>query len=364
MSLRSICARARLVVCIGTGGVGKTSLSAAIALSAARTGRRAAVLTIDPARALGRALGIAQLSTQIARIDPALLAQAGLATDVSLHAGMLEQQGAWDAFVRRHAPSDAAARALLDNPFYRQLSRRFSGSTEYVALEELCRLHESGEFDLIVLDTPPAAHALDFVYAPARVDRLLDSGVVGLLTGPHPRAATLLHRLQRATGRDALREVTDFAAAFGRLSAAIRRRSAESRALLWGEQTAFVLVAGPEPDVLRGAESLRTSMRQLGLSLSAVVQNRVQPHFDGAQITDAERVLAALSSSGVDDSSVSWLRQIHADAACMARTQQTAWKHFTGTLPDEVARARVPLLGRDVNSVGDLLALSQALFTD
>ncbi len=169
MSLREVIAKHELVVCIGTGGVGKTSLAAAIAVGGALRGRRAVVLTIDPARALGRALGI-DLGSGIVPIGEALFARENLELLGRLDAGMLEQRGAWDAFVRRHAPSVAVERAILDNPFYRQLSRHFAGSTEYVAVEELCRLHESGRYDLVVLDTPPAAHSLDFVRAPDRID--------------------------------------------------------------------------------------------------------------------------------------------------------------------------------------------------
>jgi anion-transporting ArsA/GET3 family ATPase len=177
MSFAELVARQRLIVCIGGGGVGKTTVAAAIALGAALAGRRAAVLTIDPARALGRAFGLPQLGAECTPIAASVFLDAGLHPRGTLAAGMLDQKRAWDAFIGRHAPSPELARSVIENPFYRELSARFAGATEYVAVEQLCLLHESGQYDLIVLDTPPAAHALDFVRAPEKLSRLLQPEV-------------------------------------------------------------------------------------------------------------------------------------------------------------------------------------------
>ncbi|HVV83903.1 MAG TPA: ArsA-related P-loop ATPase [Kofleriaceae bacterium] len=212
-AIRELVDGRRLIVCVGTGGVGKTTVSAAIALAAARRGRRVMVLTIDPARALARALGLSALSHDGEPVPVAALAAAGLSLRGSLDAGMLDQKHAWDGFVRRHAPPEAAA-AMIGNPFYHALSTSFSGSAEYMAVEETCRLADSGRYDLVVLDTPPATHALDFLSAPARLAPLLERGVVAALARPAAIAGTLgrfvLRRMEHATGASTLRDLSAF----------------------------------------------------------------------------------------------------------------------------------------------------------
>ena len=361
MSFRALLAQHRLVVCIGTGGVGKTSLSAAIALAGAVAGRKAAVLTIDPARALGRALGIGELTGELARVDAERSSSLEFSPGGELSAGMLEPARAWDAFVERHAPAGGVARAILSNGFYKQLSRSFSGSTEYVAIEELCRLHESGRYDLIVLDTPPAAHALDFVRAPSRIDRLLDPEVLGVLVRPPPIASRILRMLRRAAGAGTLDEVSTLASSFEGLFGAVRRRSRESRALLSSDTTAFVLVAGPEPELLVGARALGASLEEIGMTLSAVVQNRVHPLVEVGNGAEAEASLARLAADGFDAECIRWLRRTHGDAVRTAHAEARDWAAFQQQLPPDLLRVRVDELDHDVHSIADLVELSARL---
>lgn len=251
----------RLVICVGTGGVGKTTIAAAIALAAARRGKRAAVLTIDPARALGRALGV-ELAT-------------GKTVAPRLHAEMLDQKQAWDAFVRRHAPSEETARVLLENAFYQRLSTAFAGSTEYMAIEEMCRLSETGEYDLVVLDTPPSAHAIDFLRAPERIDRLLDE--------PHELSGGLarfvIRQLERAAGSQTLREIATFLRAIDALLAGIRTRTRRARALIASGEAAFVLVTGPRASILDDTRALASALAARSARLAHVVVNRVHPRL-------------------------------------------------------------------------------------
>ncbi len=373
MSLGALLEQHRLVVCVGTGGVGKTTLSAALALGGALSGRRAMVLTIDPARALARALGLERLERGGQRIPDRVLRSAGVEVRGSLSAGMLDQKVAWDAFITRHASDAARRRAILDNPFYQELSGRFAGATEYVAVEELCRLDESGDFDLIVLDTPPAAHALDFMSAPMRIDRLLDPELTPWLTRPYAAVgrsafrsagATLrfiLRQLERATGRQTLRDVSALFSAMDGLFDGIRARTREARSLLYGPATAFVLVTGPEEPVLAGTSALGERLRELEVPLCAVIENRTHP-LPG--LDDPATEIAAdalLGSLDVAPDVLAWLGRAHHDAVALARAEARRWNDFARSLPSGIEQAAVPELDHDLHSIGDLADVARAL---
>jgi anion-transporting ArsA/GET3 family ATPase len=372
--------RYRLVVCVGTGGVGKTTIAAALALDAALHGRRALVLTIDPARALARALGLADLGAET-RVPGEVLATAGIPPDAPLSAAMLDQKQAWDDFIHRHAPSAAVARELLANPFYQRLSTSFAGSTEYMAIEEMCRHAESGRYDLIVLDTPPAAHALDFVHAPERIDRLLDPGprseFEGLHSGPafahwlaRPyealgrgawrsagmAARLVLRRLEHATGKSTLRDISAFFVALDALVDATLARTRRARALLSGGDAAFVLVTAPRQLVLDETRELAGKLAALPTPLAAVVVNRVHelPAVDRAE---AGAALAALG----DDPPARWLRAAWDEALGEADDERAAVERFAAMVPPAIPIARVAEAEHDLHSLADLAHVVEAL---
>src|SRR5947208_948414 len=207
--------RLRVVIAAGSGGVGKTTVAASIALWGALGGRRTVVITIDPARRLADSLGLEMLGAAERKIPLEGLAAEGVPPRGSLVALMLDQKGAWDALVERHAPPEARAR-ILANPFYQHLSQTFAGSHEYMAIEQLCLLVESGRYDLIVVDTPPTRHALDFLEAPRRIGDFLDRKIIRWFLRPYfsagwsalramnRTAGFLLRRLEQATGVPAL----------------------------------------------------------------------------------------------------------------------------------------------------------------
>jgi anion-transporting ArsA/GET3 family ATPase len=271
-----VLARSRLIVTVGTGGVGKTTIAAALGIAAARRGRRALVLTIDPARALAAALGLDGLAADGEPVPAAALAGAGLALPVPLDAAMLDQRAAWDAFVRRHAPTPAHAAALLGNRVYQALSTSFAGSTEYMALEEMSRHVDSGRYDLVIVDTPPAAHALDFVSAPDRIAPLVERGVVAALARPAGAAGTLARfvarRIEGATGARTLAELATFFAALEALVDAAAARARHARAMLRAPGTAFVLVAAARACAAgRDRRAGAASMAAAAAPLAAVV---------------------------------------------------------------------------------------------
>jgi anion-transporting ArsA/GET3 family ATPase len=275
-----------VLVVLGSGGVGKTTIAAALGVAAAATHLRTAVITVDPARRLRDALGLPRLGGKPTRIDARRLRAAGLDPALKLSAMLLDVKGEWDAMVAEHVADPAIRRRILDNAFYQSLSTRFAGSDAYAALEALHDLHTAGHFDLEVVDTPPAAHAFEFVQAPARLMRLLDSRAARWLLKPAGRPASLALRLaaritsyvaselERFAGGDTLSSIADFFAAATGAVERIAARMQTVSSLLRSPAVRFVLVTTPEPDRLREARRLVDKMESEGLHLSAIVINR------------------------------------------------------------------------------------------
>jgi anion-transporting ArsA/GET3 family ATPase len=363
VTLADVMASHRMVVLVGTGGVGKTTLSAALAWGAARHGRRAMVLTIDPARALGRAFGVG--------LGPEPTPIAG--AEGRLFGAMLDRQRAWDALVLRHAPNRDVAASILANPFYLELSRRFAGGAEYAAMEELGRLEESGLFDLIVLDTPPAQHALDFVRAPERIDRLLEPELSRWLVEPSRALAGgalfatsgtvrfLVRRIAHATGRRTLADIAGFFTAFGQMMDEVRKRSQRVRRLLRSAETAFVLVTGPRQSVLDESGVLADRIAELEIPLRAVVVNRVHaaPPSDG----DASSLLSELGVAGHAEPAIAWLARTRRDAARLAEVERRRIARFAGALPRDLAWSLVDELSHDLHAASDLDRVAATLYS-
>ncbi len=377
MNLRELLAQHRIIVCVGSGGVGKTTTAAALALHGAIVGRRAMVLTIDPARRLAQSLGLDTLKSGGERIAQGVLSAAGLLPLGSLSAGMLDQKSAWDEFISRHAPNTDVRDAILRNEFYQHLSRSFAGSTEYMAIEELCRLAENGEHDLIVLDTPPTGHALDFLDAPVRLENFLDRSVLGWLVKPYVAAGWtawktasrtvrfLVRRIEEAAGIGTLSEVSEFFVAMDRLFDGIAERSRKVRTLLAGSETAFVLVAGPEEQVLGESEQLTARMRALGMPLKGVVMNRIHPlPGAGEHVMDAAAVsgaLAPLGEGGASAECLEWIAETYVASCTMARAEEIRREAFETGLGAEVACVAVPELDHDVHDLTALAAVARLL---
>jgi anion-transporting ArsA/GET3 family ATPase len=372
--LAEVIARHRVLVCVGTGGVGKTTMAAALGLSGALAGRRAMVLTIDPARQLARALGLRRLASGGEPIPRQILEQAGLSPRGTLHAAMLDQKSAWDAFVRRHAPDARTRRALLQNPFYAQLSTTMAGSTEYMAVEELCQLEDSGRFDLLVIDTPPATHAVDFLRAPRRIEQLFDPEVARWLSTPYAElgrnafgalTATVelvVRQLQRVAGTRTLEEISAFFGALGTLLGDVAGRARRARELLQGDRTAFVLVAGPTEQVLSEGEVLLDAMGALGIELKASIVNRVHP-APGATEDAVAPLLGRLRARGVRGPELAWIETCIRDGLAVHRAERERLSTFRAGLPAEVAWAEAAELEHDAHCLADLARIASLLST-
>jgi anion-transporting ArsA/GET3 family ATPase len=285
-NLKDLLKKGTTVIVLGTGGVGKTTIAATLGLAGARSGLKTAVITVDPARRLRDALGLEQLGGQPTGLGRHRLEAAGLDPSLELSAMVLDAKGAWDGLVERFTTDPATRRRILDNPFYRQLTEQFAGSEAYAALEQLYDLHSRAEFDLIVVDTPPAANAFEFLQAPAHLIRLLDSRTARWLFAPYFSAGRLAMRLasgaarfvvrelERFAGATVLSSISDFFTAAQQTVDGVVERLGKAEALLHSGHVSFVLVTTAEEERLRQARVLIEEMRAERLNLSAIIVNR------------------------------------------------------------------------------------------
>ena len=283
-----------VVVVCGTGGVGKTTVSSALALGAALLGRRVLVMTIDPAKRLADSLGIEGRLNEATEIDlvAALGADAVPEGAGTLHAMMLDAKGTWDETIRRFAKTEETRERIFANTYYQRASESLSGSQEYMAMEKLLETHELGDYDLIVLDTPPTRNALDFLEAPDRLMAVLEEGVLGWLLprqrgrfSPVSAGVRLFGKgreamfgvLERFMGGDVIRGIADFVGAFSELMDGFRSRAGDVMKLLRSEQTAFLMVASPNRIALSEALYFHDRLGEADIPFRGFVINRVRP---------------------------------------------------------------------------------------
>ncbi len=274
-------------ICAGPGGVGKTTTAAALALGLACRGQRVAVVTIDPARRLASSLGIGELDNEPRRIDPALLAAQGIECRGELWATMLDAKHTFDAMIAGVAPDERARDEVLSNRIYQEISGAVAGTQEFSAIAKLYELHREGRFDTIVLDTPPARNALDFLDAPMRMTRFLEGRSVRMFLVPGNLAARLVGRssglvlsmFSRFTGVDLIGELSGFFGALAGMLDGFRERAHTVHELLRDPATAFVLITSPEPEPAREALFFAEQLRAAEMSRVALIVNRV--HSDG-----------------------------------------------------------------------------------
>ncbi len=290
----------RLLITAGSGGVGKTTTAAAMAMRAAQGGRRVAVLTIDPAQRLADALGLDALGGTLKQVDPGHFEAADLRCEGQLFAMMLDVKTTGDQMVRRFAPDPATAQRILDNNYYRYFSASLAGAQEYMAVEQVRTLVEDDAFDLVVLDTPPAAHALDFLDAPERMLSALDSKAMQVLRGggDESLAARLLGRgrglviksINKLTGGPFIEELTDFFILFGSILDAMKASSRAVQALLRDDGTRFFLVTAPYRANVDEALHFRRQLDSRGFPFGGFLVNRV--HRPVPTVTDDPTTLA------------------------------------------------------------------------
>jgi anion-transporting ArsA/GET3 family ATPase len=277
MSVARLLDGKRIVVCAGPGGVGKTTTAAAIALGMAEEGLKVAVLTIDPARRLANSLGLAELGNEETRVP------IEFDGDGELWALMLDAKRTWDEVIERHASDEKTRDAVLQNRIYQELSNAVAGSTEYMAMEKLYEIYQEDRYDLLVLDTPPTRNALDFLDAPQRLSRFIDSRSLQFFLKPGRFGLKVLGRggsvlfsvLKRVTGVDLLRDLSDFFNSFGDMAAGIQERAERVGELLGDRRTTFLVITSPQRDSIDEAIFFRRRLREGRMPFGGAIVNRV-----------------------------------------------------------------------------------------
>ena len=345
-----------IVVCTGSGGVGKTTTAAVIAVQGARLGLRTVVVTIDPAKRLADALGLEGLTNTPSHIDGDWPGE--------LWALMLDTKGTFDDLVAKHASDPDQAERILSNRFYRNISGALSGTQEYMAMEKLYELHEDFDFDLVVVDTPPTRNALDFLDAPQRLTRFLDHRLYRLMMAPTRglvRAVgvatqAFLRTVSKVVGGEVVADAVTFFQAFDGMEQGFKDRASRVVELLTEDGTAFILVTAPRPDVVAEASYFAARLADGGIPVRALVVNRIHPRF-----TDEPAQRLRDRAATLDGTELGGLLTNLADFAAMADTEE---HHLTG-LAARVAPApvvRVPFLSSDVHDLDGLAEIGTWLF--
>jgi anion-transporting ArsA/GET3 family ATPase len=361
----------RIIVCCGAGGVGKTTTAAALGLRAAEEGRTVVVLTIDPARRLAQSMGI-EILDNTPRPVPGVHAGG----EGSLDAMMLDMKRTFDEVVESQASPEKAAQ-ILANPFYQTLSSSFAGTQEYMAMEKLGQLHKdavrTGSWDLIVVDTPPSRSALDFLDSPERLSSFLDGRFVRLMLAPAKGPARLMtaglsvvtNTLTKVLGAQVLKDMQTFIAAFDTLFGGFRQRAQQTFELLQAHETAFLVVAAPEPDALREAAYFVERLSEESMPLAGLIVNRAtRLPTTGLSADEAMAAAEKLRRREDPDGSgtvTAGLLRLHADRSRVVEREAHLRQRFTAAHP-EVPTAVMPALSTDVHDldglrlVGELLA--------
>ncbi len=370
----------RILICVGSGGVGKTTTAATLALAAARRGKRTLVLTIDPARRLANSLGLAELGHEVQQVDPALIRVGAPSQTGELHAMMLDQKRAFDEMVTSHAKDPTAVKRILANPVYAQISGSLAGAQEYAAMTKLHEFDRTGAWDLIVVDTPPTAHALDFLDAPRKLGEAIDSPAIDWFRKLQGQGgsrwslvgktgAFVLKRLAKFVGSKFIDDLGIFFTEFNDILGGFRKRAEETFSLLRQPRVGFVLVASPEPMAVREALAFHERLIAAGMPFVGFVVNKIHPsrplagvtvaHLD--QALAAEPRIAALGISGTTRTmAATSLLAAHAELEILAAADRLAIVQLQSAAGGGLL-VGVPLLRDDVHDVTRLVGLEQYL---
>ncbi len=348
-----------VVVCVGSGGVGKTTTSAALALEAAHRGSRVCVVTIDPARRLADAMG---LDTEAARGSEPL--QVAGTWPGELWAVMLDTRATFANLITTYAPSPQQAQRILENRFFRNIADALSGTHEYMAMEKLFELHGDERFDLVIVDTPPTTNALEFLDAPNRITRFLDHRLYKMLVAPsgglaravNLAAQTALRSISRLVGASVVDDVIEFLNNFEGMEDGFRSRAVAVRELLTSDATTFILVTVPRRDLAEEAAGFVDDLATAGIAVDALVVNRVHPRFTDLPLDELQEELEHFAGTPLESAATALL-----EASRMVATEVDHLRALTEALPGAPVRL-VPFLDADVHDLDGLQRLGDHLF--
>lgn len=359
----------RICICAGSGGVGKTTASAAIALGMAARGHKVCVLTIDPAKRLADSLGLKELGNEATRVDPKLLKEQGkVAEGGELWAMMLDAKETFDNLVARHAEDAEARDRVLNNRIYQQISGALAGSQEYMAMEKLFELHSEGRFDLLVLDTPPSRNALDFLDAPTRLTQFIEGKSLQIFLKPTGFAAKIAGRgagvalsvLKRLVGFDLLADLSEFFTAFSGMIDGFQDRAHRVSALLADDETCFVIVCGPQGDQVDEAVFFHSKLMESEMNFGGAVVNRVRYRL-ATRIPKITALTEKLEPEFEDEDLANEVARTLIEYDLLAQRDEKNIARLRESLGDEPV-IRIPYLDTDVHDIEGLGVINDYLF--
>jgi len=366
VSVATLMAGKRICICTGSGGVGKTTTAAAVAMGLAARGQRVAVVTIDPARRLANALGLEQLRNEPALVEPVHFASQGIDLRGELWAMMLDPKRTFDELIALLAPDSATREEILANRIYQELSGAVAGSQEFTAVAKLYELNASGRFDVIVLDTPPSRNALDFLDAPQRLTGFLQGRALKVLAAPTGTVAAIAARgsglvfyaLRRVTGVDLLADLSAFFRALSSVVDGFAERASAVNRLLGDPTTTFLLVASPEPAPVEEAIFFRHRLREANMPFGGLVVNRLRVLARTPPTVDEPALTADFGGDG--DLAAKSMQALE-DLRALARRDRASVRRLTVELEDKHP-ILVPQFDGDVSDVSGLVAVHRFLF--
>jgi anion-transporting ArsA/GET3 family ATPase len=357
-----------ICICAGSGGVGKTTTSAAVAAGLAAQGKRVVVLTIDPAKRLADSLGLKELGNEPTKVDPALFEKAGIEVKGELWAMMLDAKATFDELVRKHAPDAETRDRILENSIYRQLSNALAGSQEYMAMEKLFELHATGEWDVLVLDTPPSRNALDFLDAPRRLTQFIEGRGMQMFMKPTGFATRVVGRgssmalgvLKKIIGIDLISDLAEFFEAFSGMVGGFRERAKRVTELLGAKETTFVIVCGPQGDPIDEAVYFHRKLVEAKMPVGGVIVNKVHYAYDGE---DSGELRKEVKKEVKDDDLAGRVVANFEDFKALAERDAANIEHLARELKQKRV-IRVPYLDEDVHDLAGLLEINRYLFAE
>jgi anion-transporting ArsA/GET3 family ATPase len=365
-NVEEILSRRKIAICAGSGGVGKTTTSAALAAGLAARGQKVAVLTIDPAKRLADSLGLEELGNEPRRVDPKLFERAGIEMRGELWAMMLDAKATFDELVRKHAEDEETRDRILQNRIYRQISNALAGSQEYMAMEKLFEIHQEGRFDFLVLDTPPSRNALDFLDAPKRLTQFIEGRGMQMFMKPTGMAAKVVGKgssvafgmLKKVVGIDLLSDLGEFFQAFSGMVDGFRERAERVNELLADPSTSFMIVCGPQGEPIEEAVYFHRKLVEAKLPVGGVIVNKV--HYETEADLSQEDISEELSGM-LDDDLAERVAANFRDYQALAQRDAANIEHLARELKAKSV-IRIPHLDEDVHDLEGLLKINRYLF--